>query len=87
MARPPRHGAPQTGRTGAADARQMRLVAVVIALAMVLWLGVQWLGGQQGWPAKYAFLADLAAIGALVWSLLVTFRIWRRRNASTQGQG
>ncbi|SIQ33616.1 hypothetical protein SAMN05421641_106125 [Paracoccus thiocyanatus] len=87
MARPPRHGAPQTGRTSAADARQMRLVAVVIALTMALWLGVQWLGGQQGWPAKYAFLADLAAIGALVWSLLVTFRIWRRRNASTQGQG
>ena len=56
----------------AADARQMR---------------VQWLGGQMGWPAKYAFLADLLAIGALIWSLLVTWRIWRRRNASSQGQG
>ena len=71
----------------AADAGQMRLVAVVIAATMALWLGVQWLGGQMGWPAKYAFLADLLAIGALIWSLLVTWRIWRRRNASSQGQG
>ena len=71
----------------AADARQMRLVAVVIAATMALWLGVQWLGGQMGWPAKYAFLADLLAIGALIWSLMVTFRIWRRRKALSQGQG
>ncbi len=71
----------------AADARQMRLVAVVITVAMALWLGVQWLGGQMGWPAKYAFLADMLAIGALIWSLMVTFRIWRRRKALSQGQG
>ena len=32
-------------------------------------------------------LSDLAAMGALIWSLLVTFRIWRRRKASSQGQG
>ena len=69
----------------AADARQMRLVAVVIAVTMVVWLGVQWLGGQMGWPAKYAFLADLLAIGALIWSLLVTWRIWRRRNGPPRG--
>ena len=71
----------------AADARQMRLVAVVIAATMVLWLGVQWIGGQMGWPGKYVFLADLAAIGAMIWSLLVTWRIWRRRNGPSQGQG
>lgn len=87
MARPTGQQASQAGRTAAADARQMPLVAVVIAVTMALWLGVQWLGGQQDWPAKYAFLADLAAIGALIWSLLVTWRIWRRRNASSQGQG
>lgn len=87
MARPVKHDPAQQARAAAADARQMRLVAVVIALSMALWLGVQWLGGQQGWPAKYAFLADLLAIGALIWSLLVTWRIWRRRKASSQGQG
>ncbi|MDS9467403.1 DUF5337 domain-containing protein [Paracoccus sp. MBLB3053] len=70
-----------------ADPGQMRLVAVVIAVTMLGWLGLQWLGGQMGWPAKYAFLADLVAMGALIWSLLVTWRIWRRRNAPSQGQG
>ncbi|KGJ04632.1 hypothetical protein SAMN04487972_10744 [Paracoccus halophilus] len=85
MSRAPRHDPPPARQ--AADARQMRLVAVVIALTIVVWLAVQWLGGQMGWPAKYAFLADLAAIGALIWSLIVTWRIWRRRNASSHGQG
>ena len=63
------------------DAGQMRLVAVVIAVAMSGWLLVQWLGQHYGWAGKWAFLADLAAIGAFVWSLIVTWRIWRRRNA------
>lgn len=87
MARPAEHDAARAAMAAAADARQTRLAAVVIAVTMVVWLGVQWLGGQQGWPAKYAFLADLVAIGALIWSLMVTFRIWRRRRASSQGQG
>lgn len=87
MARPAGLDPAQAASAAAADARQMRLVAVVIAVTMVAWLGVQWLGGQQDWPAKYAFLADLAAMGALIWSLMVTFRIWRRRKALSQGQG
>ena len=70
-----------------AETGQMRLVGAVIAVTMLCWLGVQYLGSQSGWPAKYAFLADLVAMGALIWSLLVTWRIWRRRNASSQGQG
>ena len=65
-----------TGDTG-----QMRLAGAVIAAAMVLWLLANWAGRRYGWPSEYAFLADLAAIGALVWSLLVTWRIWRRRAA------
>lgn len=63
------------------DAAQMRLAAIVIAAAMCGWLVVQWLGRQYGWAGEWAFLADLAAIGAFVWSLIVTWRIWRRRNA------
>lgn len=87
MARATKQDPAQAAKAAAADAGQMRLVAVVIAVTMVVWLGVQWLGGQMGWPAKYAFLADLLAIGALIWSLMVTFRIWRRRKALSQGQG
>ncbi|WP_236641372.1 DUF5337 domain-containing protein [Paracoccus aeridis] len=62
------------------DSGQMRLVGAVIALTMLAWLAVNWAGRRYGWPVEYAFLADLAAMGALVWSLLVTWRIWRRRD-------
>ena len=77
---------PAPAGQGAAGA-PMRLVAVVIAVTMLAWLGVQWIGGRMGWPGKYVFLADLLAIGAMIWSLLVTWRIWRRRNGPSQGQG
>ena len=49
-------------------------------MAMTGWIVVQLLGAEYGWASKWAFLADLAAIAAFVWSLLVTWRIWRRRN-------
>lgn len=58
----------------------MRLVAVVIAATVILYLVVQWIGSRYGWAGQWAYLADLAAIAAFVWSLLVTWRIWRRRN-------
>lgn len=69
---PPRRPSDDTG--------QMRLVGGVIAVAMLLWLAANWAGRHYGWPSEYAFLADLAAMGALVWSLMVTWRIWRRRD-------
>ncbi|MFA5538265.1 MAG: DUF5337 domain-containing protein [Gemmobacter sp.] len=62
--------------------RQARLVAVVIAASVCLWMGAQWLGGRMGWEARYVFLFDLLALAALVWSLIVTWRIWRRRRAN-----
>lgn len=68
--------------SAAGDSAQLRLAAVVIAVAMLAWLAVQWLGGHYGWAAKWAYLADLAAMGAFVWSLLVTWRIWRRRHGA-----
>ena len=61
------------------DTAQMRLVGIVIAAATGAWLLVQWLGQHYGWAGKWAYLADLATIGAFVWSLIVTWRIWRRR--------
>ena len=51
------------------DAGQMRLAGGVMAAAMVLWLAANWAGQRFGWAPEYAFLADLAAIGALVWAL------------------
>lgn len=60
-------------------ARQARLVAIVLAATMVIWMAAQWLGGQLGWEARYVFLFDFAALGAFLWSLIVTYRVWRAR--------
>ncbi len=59
--------------------RQIRMAAIVMAATMVLWMGAQFLGSQLGWPARFVFLFDLAAIAALVWALLVTYWVWKDR--------
>ena len=48
------------------DAAQLRLAALVMAATGVLWLAANWAGQRYGWPSKYAFLADLAAMGGFV---------------------
>jgi len=63
----------------AAFARQMRVVAVVIAAATVLWLVLGEIGRQYGWPGRYALLIDLAALAAYVWALVVAWQLWRKR--------
>ena len=60
-------------------ARQARLVAVVMVATMLIWMALQWVGGQLGWPSRWVFLFDLAALAAFVWSLVVTVGIWRAR--------
>ena len=65
-----------------AHARQGRLAALVIAGAMLLWMGVQFFGAQLGLPLRWVFLADFAALGAMAWALIVTFGIWRSRQRS-----
>lgn len=60
-------------------ARQARVVSLVIAVTMVVWIGAQFLGGRLGLEARYAFLFDLAALAALFWSIVVIYQIWRAR--------
>ncbi|MFN3575760.1 MAG: DUF5337 domain-containing protein [Tabrizicola sp.] len=60
-------------------ARQVRLVAIVLAGTMLVWMGAQLLGGQLGLEARYVFLFDLLAIAGFVWALVVTYQIWRGR--------
>lgn len=60
-------------------ARKGRTVALVIAATILIWLAAQWVGGQLAWPVRYVFLFDFAAIGALIWALVVSFQIWRAR--------
>jgi hypothetical protein len=66
---------PQEMRT----ARSARTVALVLAVTMILWMGVQVVGADMGWDPRYAFLFDLAALAAFFWALVVTYQIWRAR--------
>ena len=34
---------------------------------------------QLGLPGRYAILIDLAVLAALLWSMIVTYQIWRKR--------
>lgn len=58
--------------------RQVRLVAIVLAATMILWMGAQFLGGQLGLETRFVFLFDLMAIAGFVWALVVTYQIWRK---------
>ena len=58
------------------------VTAIVMIATAVVWVGGDWLGGRLGWDYRYAFLLDFAAIAAFVWALVVTWRIWRRRQGN-----
>ncbi|MDB9707097.1 DUF5337 domain-containing protein [Planktotalea frisia] len=60
-------------------AKKGRMVALVIAGAMVFWILAQWIGPQLGMPGRFALLIDFAVLAALVWSMIVTYQIWRAR--------
>ncbi len=64
-----------------ASARQARLAAIVMAGTMVIWLGLQAIGREMGWPPRFALLIDLAAIAGFLWGLVTTYQIWRKRRA------
>jgi hypothetical protein len=53
-----------------------------MSLTMILWVAGQYIGGQLGLDPRYAILLDLAAIAALVWSLAVTYWVWKARRRS-----
>ena len=63
----------------AQNSAEARLIAVVICLAVVLWMGVEYLGAQLNWPVRYIFLADLFAGAAFIWAMIAAVRLWRRR--------
>ena len=74
------------GLAADADARTRRgrVVAVVMAATMGVWLGLQALGAALGWPAGLAFVFDLAALGAFAWALIVTIGLWRRHREGSR---
>jgi len=60
-------------------AKKARMVSVVIAVTMLVWLGAQWLGEKFAMQTRFVFLLDLAALAAFVWAFVVIYQIWRDR--------
>lgn len=60
-------------------ARQARLVALVIAGTMILWMAAQWIGREIGLQDRFVFLFDMLAMASFLWAFIVTFQIWRKR--------
>ncbi|WP_184010687.1 DUF5337 family protein [Rubricella aquisinus] len=61
--------------------RQGRQAMFVIIIAFSAWVVLNLIGGQIGLDARYAFLADFAALAALAWALIVLIRIWLKRQS------
>jgi uncharacterized membrane protein YgcG len=68
-------------------AKKGRVVALVIAGAMVFWIGGQFLRAELDMPIRFAFLIDFIAIAAFVWALVVILQIWRARQDGTGQNG
>jgi len=60
-------------------ARQGRIAAVVVAVAMFVWVALQWAAPAIGLSGRFAFLFDLAALAAFVWAFVVAWQVWRAR--------
>lgn len=67
------------------QAKKGRTASLVIAGAMLIWLGMQWAAVQLDISSRYMLLLDLAVMAAMVWSLIVTFQIWRARRDADKG--
>lgn len=61
------------------QARMVRRVAIVVVATMLLWVGLQWLGGRLGWPPRLVFVFDAAALAAFLWVIVATVGLWRAR--------
>ncbi|MEL6585096.1 MAG: DUF5337 family protein [Pseudomonadota bacterium] len=60
-------------------AKRQRLVATVILGAIFLRVVAQGVGAYLDLPTRWVILADLAALGALAWALIVLVGVWRLR--------
>ena len=67
---------PEDRDRSAARARKQRRIATLILGTFALWVFVQFMAGQLGWPVRLVALIDLAALALLgvglwmAWGLL-----------------
>ncbi len=62
-------------------ARLGRVISIVSAGTMILWMGAQLVGRELALPDQYVYLFDLFALAGFLWAIIVTFQLWRKRRA------
>ena len=61
-----------------------RLAGLSIAGSMLFWLGLQWLAVEFNLSVRIMLLVDLSVMAIMVWSLIITFQIWRKSRHSDE---
>ena len=61
------------------EIRQARVVGLVIAVTMLIWILAQSLGSYLGLPGRYALLIDFLAMAAFLWAIISGLLMWRSR--------
>ena len=64
------------------EAKQGRVVGLVIAISMVIWILAQSLGPYLGLPGRYAILIDFLALVAFLWAIISGMLMWRSRRTN-----
>ena len=64
------------------EIRQGRVVGLVVAVTMLIWILAQSLGSYLGLPGRYALLIDFLAMVAFLWAIISGILIWRSRRTT-----
>ena len=64
------------------EIRQGRVVGLVIAATMLIWILAQSLGSYLGLPGRYALLIDFLAMVAFLWAIISGLLMWRSRRTT-----
>ena len=64
------------------EIRQGRVVGLVIAFTMLIWILAQSLGSYLGLPGRYALLIDFLAMVAFLWAIISGILMWRSRRTT-----
>ena len=66
-------------KEGRSEIRQSRVVGLVIAFTMLIWILAQSLGSYLGLPGRYSLLIDFLAMVAFLWAIISGLLMWRSR--------
>ncbi|MAW45433.1 MAG: hypothetical protein CMH05_00930 [Marinovum sp.] len=64
------------------EIRQGRVVGLVVAVTMLIWILAQSLGSYLGLPGRYALLIDFLALVAFLWAIISGILMWRSRRTT-----